>query len=140
MALAVSPPSRFCRWHPRASMAYRLLQSRLIWGLTSPVPYITFLLSHGENIQRFFSPPTRPKKEAAHKMALDMESVRERDWLAVWGITNIRPAKNEIGEKTRPTVGNRIFTIFLGVSGSTYGPTSTHLMSFEIIKEEDEEF
>ena len=30
-------------------------------------------------------------------MALDMESVRERDWLAVWGITNIRPAKNEIG-------------------------------------------
>ena len=98
MALAVSPPSRFCRWHPRASMAYRLLQSRLIWGLTSPVPYIIFASSRMEKfIQRFFSPPARPKKEAAHKMALDMESVRERDWLAVWGITNIRPAKNEIG-------------------------------------------
>lgn len=49
------------------------------------------------------------------------------------------PAKNDIGEKTHPTIGNRLFTVNLGISLSTYGPTETHKESISIIEDEVEE-
>ncbi|NER14366.1 glycosyl hydrolase [Leptobacterium flavescens] len=42
-------------------------------------------------------------------------------------------SKQQVGEKTRPTVGDRMFAIFRGVERSTYGPTATHKRSLEII-------
>ena len=36
-------------------------------------------------------------------------------------------AKREIGEKTIPTMGDRLFSLYIGLSNSTYGPTDTHL-------------
>ncbi|MCI4671808.1 MAG: glycosyl hydrolase [Bacteroidia bacterium] len=49
---------------------------------------------------------------------------------------NGNPAKNEIGEKVKPTIGARLFAVNRGISMSTYGPTPTHLMSVDIIMKE----
>ena len=46
------------------------------------------------------------------------------------------PARNDIGEKTKPTVGNRLFSVNIGITGSTYGPTETHKESITIIRDE----
>ena len=46
------------------------------------------------------------------------------------------PAKNEIGEKTHPTIGNRLFAVNRGISQSTYGPTATNKESITIIQDE----
>jgi len=35
-------------------------------------------------------------------------------------------AKREIGEKTIPNLGDRLFSLYIGLSNSTYGPTDTH--------------
>ncbi len=35
-------------------------------------------------------------------------------------------AKAEIGEKTIPNMGDRMFSLYLGMANSTYGPTDTH--------------
>ena len=43
-------------------------------------------------------------------------------------------AKNEIGEKTGPTIGTRLFKVSLGISNSTYGPTETNKESMAIIE------
>ncbi len=43
-------------------------------------------------------------------------------------------SKQQIGEKTKPTIGDRMFAIYKGVDRSTYGPTSTHLETMKIIK------
>ncbi len=42
-------------------------------------------------------------------------------------------AKQQVGEKTKPTIGDRMFAIYRGIQWSTYGPTSTHLETMEII-------
>ncbi len=49
---------------------------------------------------------------------------------------NGNPAKNEIGEKNRPTIGGRLFAIARGVETSTYGPTATHRETMNIIKKQ----
>jgi len=49
---------------------------------------------------------------------------------------NGNPAKNEIGERNKPTIGNRLFALNRGITTSTYGPTATHEMTVEIIEEE----
>jgi len=49
---------------------------------------------------------------------------------------NGNPAKNEIGEKVNPTIGNRLFALYRGISKSTYGPTPTHQETFTIITDE----
>lgn len=49
---------------------------------------------------------------------------------------NGNPAKNQIGEKNRPTLGDRTFALWRGVSTSTYGPTSTHKETMRIIKKQ----
>ena len=46
---------------------------------------------------------------------------------------NGNPAKNQIGEKNKPTIGDRLFALNRGVSLSTYGPTPTHQATVEII-------
>ncbi|MGB3182368.1 MAG: glycosyl hydrolase [Cyclobacteriaceae bacterium] len=43
-------------------------------------------------------------------------------------------AKRQVGEKTRPTIGDRMFAVYRGISNSTYGPTSTHRQSLDIVK------
>ncbi len=42
-------------------------------------------------------------------------------------------AKQQVGEKTKPTIGDRMFAIYRGIDRSTYGPTSTHLETMQII-------
>jgi photosystem II stability/assembly factor-like uncharacterized protein len=43
------------------------------------------------------------------------------------------PAKREMGEKTRPTVLDRLLQLELAVGSSTYGPTPTHRQSLDIV-------
>jgi len=43
-------------------------------------------------------------------------------------------SKNEIGEKTLPTIGDRLFSVNRGITVSTYGPTETHKKTMPIIK------
>jgi photosystem II stability/assembly factor-like uncharacterized protein len=45
-------------------------------------------------------------------------------------------SKQQIGEKTKPTIGDRMFSIYKGVERSTYGPTSTHLNTMKIINDQ----
>ncbi len=42
-------------------------------------------------------------------------------------------AKQQVGEKTKPTIGDRMFAIYRGIQWSTYGPTDTHLETMQII-------
>ncbi|NNJ81821.1 MAG: glycosyl hydrolase, partial [Flavobacteriaceae bacterium] len=46
------------------------------------------------------------------------------------------PAKGEIGEKDRPTVGERMFAIYRGVERATYGPTSLNKSQMQIVEKE----
>ncbi|MEM1380234.1 MAG: glycosyl hydrolase [Pseudomonadota bacterium] len=41
------------------------------------------------------------------------------------------PAREAIGERTKPTVGDRMWFAMSGVSNSTYGPAPTHVQSVE---------
>ena len=45
-------------------------------------------------------------------------------------------SKQQVGEKTKPTIGSRLFAVDRGISHSTYGPTETNLRSLEIINKE----
>ena len=45
-------------------------------------------------------------------------------------------AKRQVGEKTMPTVAERIFAINRGITHSTYGPTDTHKETYTIVVEE----
>jgi hypothetical protein len=45
-------------------------------------------------------------------------------------------SKREPGEKTPPTVGDRLAAVARGVDHSTYGPTATHIMNMEIVARE----
>ena len=49
---------------------------------------------------------------------------------------NGNPAKNQIGEKSKPTIGGRLFALTRGVEMSTYGPTTTHKETMRIIKKQ----
>ncbi|MEM7105733.1 MAG: glycosyl hydrolase [Bacteroidota bacterium] len=42
--------------------------------------------------------------------------------------------RREVGEKSQPTIGSRLFVASMGTSGSTYGPTDTHKESLAIAK------
>ena len=46
------------------------------------------------------------------------------------------PAKREIGEKTKPTLGSRIYSVSSSISRSTYGPTDTNLQMMQLIEDE----
>ncbi|MCB1582683.1 MAG: hypothetical protein KDI92_06450 [Xanthomonadales bacterium] len=49
---------------------------------------------------------------------------------------NGSPAKQQIGEKTHVTVGDRLFAASIGTGLSTYGPTATHQKSLTIAEKE----
>lgn len=45
------------------------------------------------------------------------------------------PIKDQIGEKNNPTINSRLFDIYRGVAGSTYGPTNTNKRDLKIIQD-----
>lgn len=49
---------------------------------------------------------------------------------------NGNSAKNQIGERNKPTLGDRLFALNRGISMSTYGPTATHKQTMAIIKDQ----
>ncbi|NAS31035.1 glycosyl hydrolase [Flavobacteriaceae bacterium R38] len=53
--------------------------------------------------------------------------------IAINSELNGSTSKVQVGEKTKPTIGNRMFAVFRGIERSTYGPTDTHKRSMEII-------
>jgi cob(I)alamin adenosyltransferase len=46
------------------------------------------------------------------------------------------PAKRMVGEKTKPTVNDRLFSIQKSIEYSTYGPTETNKQTLVIVKEQ----
>ena len=46
------------------------------------------------------------------------------------------PGKNQIGEKSNPTLGERLFSLDRGISRSTYGPTETHKKTMQMVVKE----
>ncbi len=46
---------------------------------------------------------------------------------------NGNPAKQQMGAKTKPTIGDRLFNVQLGVGTATYGPTQTNRQTLSII-------
>lgn len=63
-------------------------------------------------------------------------SVIERELRMLQQALSGSPAKNDIGEKTRPTLAIRLDALNRGISLSTYGPTATHLKTADIIDNE----
>ncbi|MGK0378306.1 MAG: photosystem II stability/assembly factor-like uncharacterized protein [Patiriisocius sp.] len=49
---------------------------------------------------------------------------------------NGNAAKNEIGEKSKPTLGERSFAVYRGIERSTYGPTASHKEQMIIIEKQ----
>ncbi|MCE7995440.1 MAG: glycosyl hydrolase [Roseivirga sp.] len=49
---------------------------------------------------------------------------------------NGNAGKNQMGAKTRPTIGARLFTLEVGVANSTYGPTATHQQTLKIVNDQ----
>lgn len=49
-------------------------------------------------------------------------------------------AKREIGEKTQPTIGGRMFALYRGISNSTYGPTGTHKQIVDWVRDDLSEY
>lgn len=47
---------------------------------------------------------------------------------------NGSPSKREVGEKTDPNIGSRLFAVQRGIERSTYGPTATHREQIEIVE------
>ena len=46
------------------------------------------------------------------------------------------PLRKEVGEKSKPTIGSRLWMASMGTAYSTYGPTPTHLESLSIAKQQ----
>ena len=51
---------------------------------------------------------------------------------------NGSPTIKQPGEKTPPTVGERLFAVLRGISNSTYGPTSMHQTQLSIVESQVE--
>lgn len=49
---------------------------------------------------------------------------------------NGNSAKQQIGEKTKPTLGDRLFSLQIGIGNSTYGPTETHKKTMGIVNKQ----
>ena len=49
---------------------------------------------------------------------------------------NGHPAKKQIGERSKPTLGARLFALNRGITLSTYGPTETHKKTMGIVIEQ----
>ncbi|MEE9363614.1 MAG: glycosyl hydrolase [Cellulophaga sp.] len=53
---------------------------------------------------------------------------------------NGNQSKAQIGEKTKTTISSRMFSLYLGIDRSTYGPTSTHVQTMGIVNSQLNEF
>ncbi len=49
---------------------------------------------------------------------------------------NGNQSKQQLGEKAKPTINDRMFSVYIGIERSTYGPTDTHIKNMQIIKNE----
>jgi hypothetical protein len=56
--------------------------------------------------------------------------------LAIDNRLNGDRAKQQLGEKFRPIINDRLSAVLRGVERSTYGPTATHRRSLEIAKKQ----
>ncbi len=65
----------------------------------------------------------------------DISQLRQR-LLDINSTLNGNPEKNQMGAKTRPTIGGRLFTLEIGVANSTYGPTETHKQTLKIVNDQ----
>jgi len=45
-------------------------------------------------------------------------------------------AKDKVGEKNKPRISERLSTLMMGTRMSSYGPTGTHLKTYQIVQEE----
>lgn len=45
-------------------------------------------------------------------------------------------AKLQIGEKGKPSIGDRMFAVYRGIERATYGPTSTHKQQLKLVDEQ----
>jgi photosystem II stability/assembly factor-like uncharacterized protein len=45
-------------------------------------------------------------------------------------------SKQQVGEKSKPTINDRMFHIALAISGSTYGPTETALTAMDMVNDQ----
>jgi len=59
-----------------------------------------------------------------------------QDLLALDKQFNGDRSKLQVGEKTKPTIGERLFAINRSISHSTYGPTLTNRRSLKIVEEQ----
>jgi len=72
-----------------------------------------------------------PHSRADAALESRLHDVREV-LLAVDEALNGNRSRQELGEKTGPTIQDRLFSVSLGVDRSTYGPTPTHRESLDI--------
>jgi photosystem II stability/assembly factor-like uncharacterized protein len=85
-------------------------------------------------IKRLKAMETALSRSKAAPGSLDKKLYKLREDLMGINIDlNGNQSKLEIGEKTMPTIGERMFAVYRGIERSTYGPTGTHLRSMEII-------
>jgi len=66
--------------------------------------------------------------EQAAKLKMDIEKMQTE--------LGGNAEKNEIGERSKPTIGDRMFALYKGLAWSTYGPTGTHKETMRIIKKQ----
>jgi photosystem II stability/assembly factor-like uncharacterized protein len=79
--------------------------------------------------------------EAAIKANVDQSLLAEiamvkKQWDDLDAELNGNPAKNQIGERNTPTLGDRLFSLNRAITRSTYGPTDTHKKTAAIIKDQ----
>lgn len=80
---------------------------------------------------------TAVRQSSATPGTLDKEisQLRQR-LLDISSTLNGNPEKLQMGAKTRPTIGGRLFTLEVGVANSTYGPTETHKQTLKIVNDQ----
>ena len=77
------------------------------------------------------------RAQGGDPVALDDGWQAIRDEVNALGeLLNGNRARNELWERTQPTVRSRLSTVLTGLGGSTYGPTQTHRDQFAIAASE----
>lgn len=79
---------------------------------------------------------TAATKSSVGSNVMERIAVLQQELDALDTQLNGNPAKREIGEKVNPTIGNRLFALYRGISTSTYGSTPTHQETVGIITSE----
>jgi 5-bromo-4-chloroindolyl phosphate hydrolysis protein len=76
------------------------------------------------------------KTDQLHPEILKQIYEVRQDLVSLDRAINGSPSKDIVGEKNIPRISDRIRTLIMGTNMSSYGPTGTHLKTYEIIKEE----